>query len=604
MLFLFLDSSMASPRELRTKLGYSVGNHAPRCNRIALSHEHQVIITMWISLVFAILLLIVPESQSSDQIPLIHSEPIFPSACNRELSSRLDKSIGLTEDLMKIGGAAGMSIGIMSRRETILEHSFGFADIEKHLVSNSSTIYPLASLTKAFVAATVAQLVDNGALDWNEPLKSYIPELSFDADDMLASRLTLIDILSHQSGLSRLDALWLGASSQVIIPKNYTVTVCNNLTPIFSLRSKWLYNNWMYALAGEVIERVTNQSLGEILASRIFAKLGLSQTTLIGSEVPADSTALPYLILENETSVRVPVMEMTDGHLMSSAGGIRSSVVDMLKWGNILLSIFRDEETPLKSLDTILSGHAFLNKTSISDELYTLGFAKVITPSQLGKIGSNQDLLGEMPTLGAKKRPEIVFYHSGGGMGYDHCFMLVPGRQTSIVVLTNSIAHGDIADWAAQTLLQAVLGDDEPVDLRPFAEKAAAKWRSIYNDTVEILECGRSPDTPAPAFEELVGRFWHETGALWVEVFVEDGVLKFNFSGRKEQEHVLSHYHFDTFVFLPSAEERLSRVMFHYIPSAWLLYFKRGSEGGITHVVWEIDELASEGEVFMRVKKG
>ncbi|TAQ88149.1 hypothetical protein B7494_g3544 [Chlorociboria aeruginascens] len=293
-------------------------------------------------------------------------------------------------------------------------------------------------------------------------------------------------------------------------------------------------------------------------------------------------------------------MQLTDGNLMSSAGGIRSSVRDMLKWGHALLSVFREEKTPLMGLSTILSGHSFINKTPSSDELYSLGFAKVLTPSQFGKIGFNPGLVDNMPTLGSKSMPEHVFYHSGGGTGYNHCFMLVPGRQTSLIVLTNSIAQGDIADWAAQTLLQAVLGIDAPLDLRPFAEQAAATWRSVHSIIVETLERGRTPNTSKPPNDELIGTFWHETRALRIEVFETDGSLRFNFAGRKDQEHVLSHYHFDTFIFLPSADERVSRGLFHYIPSAWLLHFKRNSTGRVTHLVWDIDELASEGEIFIR----
>lgn len=213
------------------------------------------------------------------------------------------------------------------------------------------------------------------------------------------------------------------------------------------------------------------------------------------------------MILENKTSVWVKDMQTTKGNVMSLAGGIRSSVGDMLNWCNDLLSVFRDEQTPLMSLSTILSGHSFVNKAPASDELYSLEFAKVVTPSQFGKIGFNPGLLDSMPTLGYGTRPNIVFYHNGGGTGYNHCFMLVPERRTSIIVLTISIAQGDIADWAAQTLLQAVLDDDAPSDLRSFAKQAAAKWWPLYNNTVEILEHGRTPNTTTPAFDELIGTF-------------------------------------------------------------------------------------------------
>ena len=68
-----------------------------------------------------------------------------------------------------------MSIGVMSYGETVLEHHLGFADVERRLPANSSARYPIAPLTKAFVASTIAQLVKEGALQCDEPLASYIP---------------------------------------------------------------------------------------------------------------------------------------------------------------------------------------------------------------------------------------------------------------------------------------------------------------------------------------------------------------------------------------------------------------------------------------------
>lgn len=400
------------------------------------------------SVVFALMLfhaLAAMATQPSLQRP-------FRKAETKEFRQKLKDVVPAIENLMGIGGTAGMSIGVMSHGEVVLDQSLGFADVERQLRADASTRYPLASLTKAFFAATVSQLVDEGLLQWDQPLNTYIPELAFDSDPTLASRLTLIDLLSHQTGLLRLDALWLGANGQVFIPKNYTVTLCNHLTSVYPLRSKWSYNNWMYALAGEIVERVTRLSWGHVLQLKVLGKLGLSQTTAIKSEITVNSTALPYMIMDDKTPVGVPDMALLDGDLMSSAGGVRSSVNDMLAWGNALLSTYRTNDRQLRGIEPILSGHAFINKSIGSDELYAMGFAKVTTPTQFGKIGFNPSLVEEMPVLGDNFNPTQAFYHSGGGPGYNHCFVLVPEHQTVIIVLTNSISHGDIADWAAQTL--------------------------------------------------------------------------------------------------------------------------------------------------------
>ncbi|KAI0113680.1 beta-lactamase/transpeptidase-like protein [Nemania sp. FL0031] len=505
------------------------------------------------------------------------------------------------EVLRAIGGTAGMSIGIMRQGRVVLEHNFGFADIDNNVIASSSTRYPLGSLTKAFVAATIAQLVHDGVLDWDASVTTYIPELSLQADLALADRLTLRDILSHNTGLIRLDALWLGAGNEVMIPKNSTITLCNHLRPVYSLRSKWLYNNWMYALAGEVIERVTNMPWGQALDQIVLQKLGLSQTTVRKSAIPEGSTALPYLVLNDKSLVRTGDLGLTDDELMSSAGGIRSTVHDMLSWGNSLLAPLRGEEGPLFSMDTIFSGQSFMERSAALDELYSMGFAKVVTPTQFGKIGFNPGLVDAMPIIGAGSSHQ-VFYHNGAIPGYNNCFMIIPSLDVVIVVLTNSISQGDTADWAAQTLLQAVLDTKSSLDLVLLAELAAEKWRTAYEGISNILNAERTPRTDEPYHRDLVGIYSHTTGAIYLEVYEDkENALIFNINGKDSQAHVLSHYHYHTFVFLPSADERIRRGLFHYGPHAWLLSFKKDAQGKVDRVIWRLDDQAkTEGEVFTR----
>ena len=123
------------------------------------------------------------------------------------------------------------------------------------------------------------------------------------------------------------------------------------------------------------------------------------------------------MILDDQSPARVGKMNLTDESIMTSAGGIRSTVDDLLSWGNTLVSVFRDEEPPLSSLGTVLAGRSFINSTSRSDELCAMGFAKVTTPAQFGKIGFNPGLVDVMPVIGASSPPEQVFYHSGAGAG-------------------------------------------------------------------------------------------------------------------------------------------------------------------------------------------
>ncbi|KAF5228605.1 hypothetical protein FAUST_10973 [Fusarium austroamericanum] len=528
------------------------------------------------------------------QIPMFSSHPPTSS-----IHDRIDHVLPALEDIIEIGGTAGVSIGVMAKGQVLIERHFGYADVEAHKRADSGTRYPLGSLTKAFVATTVAKLVDDGLLKWDEPITTYIPGLSLKSDDTLAHRLTLIDLLSHRTGLARLDPLWLGANGEVNLPKESLIDMCNNLFPVQPLRSGWLYNNWMYALAGKVIEEAKKCSFGTVLASHVLDKLELKNTSLISSSIPSGSTAHPYLVLDDKTLVRSPDLGMTDEDIMSSAGGVRSTIPDMLTWGNALLSPFRNDG-PLNYIDAVMYGHSFMNQSFKSDEAYGLGFAKVDLPAQLGKIGFNPGLVEKgMPVLSPGLAHQ-VFYHNGAITGYNNCFMLIPELDAVIIVLTNSISQSDVADWIAQTLLQAVIDSPSPVDMRGLARQAAAKWRAQYRTIVDTLEDARTPHTQEPKRCGLVGKYWHSTRALYLEVFEDDKVLSFSINGKPSQSHVLSHYNYDTYIFLPSADDRIRRGLFHYGVQSWLLHFKKNADGRFDSLVWNIDAKAIEGEVFTK----
>jgi CubicO group peptidase (beta-lactamase class C family) len=213
---------------------------------------------------------------------------------NEDLHERANDILPPINAIQQIGGT-----------QTMAEHHLGFADVENQRAANSMTRYPIGFLFKAFVVAIVAQLVHEKQLQWHELITTYLPELSSMAGPMPADQLTLIDLLSHQTGLARLDAMWLGANNEINAPKHSTLAMCKQLPAFHRPHSEWLYNNWMYSLAGEIIGRVSNSSWGQALESRVLDQVGLSQTSVIESKVPSGSTALPYAILNDKTKWRI-----------------------------------------------------------------------------------------------------------------------------------------------------------------------------------------------------------------------------------------------------------------------------------------------------------
>lgn len=249
---------------------------------------------------------------------------------------------------------------------------------------------PLAPCQKLLSGPQSHSWSTRGQLQWNEPITTYLPELSSLPGPMPADQLTLVDILSHQTGLPGLDAIWLGANNEINIPKEFTLAMCKHLPALYPPRSRWLYNNWMYALAGEIIERVANVSWGQALESQILGQIGLSQSSVIKSKIPEDSTALPYAILDDKTKWRIGNVRLTDGKLMSPAGGVRSTLHDLLSWGGVLLSTLQGKVSPLHQLDNILSGNSFINKSASLTNCMVLDLLKSLYQHSLERSGSTR----------------------------------------------------------------------------------------------------------------------------------------------------------------------------------------------------------------------
>lgn len=178
--------------------------------------------------------------------------------------------------------------------------------------------------------------------------------------------------------------------------------------------------------------------------------------------------------------------------------------------------------------------------------------------------------------------------------------MLIAELDAVIIVLTNSISQGDVATWTAQTLLQAIIDSQPPIDVRPFVRQAAVTCRALHKTISDSLENSRTPCTKEPNHGDLIGKYWHATRALFLEVFQDKNTLRFNINGKRTPEHLLSHYNYDTFVFLPSSDERIRRGLLHYGVKTWLLHFERNSDGHFNSLVWNMDAQAPQGAAFTK----
>lgn len=219
-----------------------------------------------------------------------------------------------------------VQVGIFRGKETVFLGGAGFGNLEKQEKADENTTFAIGSQTKSFVAAALALLVDEGKLQWDKPVRDYIPEFAMQ-DGYLTETLTVRDILSHRSGLPRHEFM-LQLNLDAFSAEEY-VHKLRYLKTSAPVRSRMQYSNLMYLVAGHLLERVSGERWGEFIGNRLLEPLGMGRTNFSVAENSAvANSAQPYR-LAGGSPVPMP-WEVINA--ASPAGAMNSCVTDMLKY--------------------------------------------------------------------------------------------------------------------------------------------------------------------------------------------------------------------------------------------------------------------------------
>ena len=155
------------------------------------------------------------------------------------------------------------------------------------------------------------------------PVHDILPDLR-DAD------LSVVDLLSHQSGATWADALYLQSNNRIMLPKEESIRTFNSLPIIAPPRSKYLYNNHAFNIVGLVIERLSDKNWGDFMKEKLFQPLNMTRTF---TRFPEDSNvALPYNILLDKTAFQLPLPELSNNTMIFAGASVETSVGDLLKF--------------------------------------------------------------------------------------------------------------------------------------------------------------------------------------------------------------------------------------------------------------------------------
>jgi CubicO group peptidase (beta-lactamase class C family) len=240
-------------------------------------------------------------------------------------STQVDK---LVEKTLKTFNVPGIAVAIVKDGKIIHAKGYGVKSILTTEKVDANTLFGIASNSKAFTSAALAMLVDEGKIKWDDKVIQYIPEFKM-YNEYVTNEFTIRDLLTHRSGLG------LGAGDLMIWPdgSDFKATdIIHNLQhlkPVSSFRTKYDYDNLLYIVAGEVIQKVSGKTWCEFIEERIMKPLEMNHS------------AASFLRLKDTTNIIAPHVP-TDGKLkvisryknqtFDAAAGIYSSVNDLSKW--------------------------------------------------------------------------------------------------------------------------------------------------------------------------------------------------------------------------------------------------------------------------------
>lgn len=434
-----------------------------------------------------------------------------------DLKKRLDGFDGFVEQAIKEYKVPGLAIAIVKDGDVLYARGFGKRDIGADLPVTPKTLFAIGSCTKAFTTFVMGTLVDDGKLDWDKPVRTYLP--GFRLHDPHASELiTPRDLVTHRSGLPRHDLIWYNAR----LSRKEIVDRLPHFEPNESFRGKFQYNNLMFMTAGYLVEQLTGQTWEDAVRRRIFEPLGMTSSnfSVLDSQKAADF-ARGY----KEEDEKIELQPFRDISNAGPAGSINSNVEDMARWLAVHSNRGKVKDKTVLSAAVLADMHAPQMATGMASE------RPEISPVSYG-LGWFVDVY----------RGHRRVHHGGNIDGFSADAYVLPDDGLGIVLLSNKNGTG-LPGLVARHALDRLLKLD-PIDWygealrKRKASLSAAKVAKTKKTSVR-----KSGTSHAHDLKEYAGDYEHPGyGTLKVEL--RDGSLRFAYNGI---ETPLEHWHYEVF---------------------------------------------------------
>jgi CubicO group peptidase (beta-lactamase class C family) len=361
----------------------------------------------------------------------------------------------------------GIAIAIVKDGKVIHSQGYGVRSVVSKQPVNEHTLFGIASNSKAFTASALAMLADEGKLTWDDKVVKYIPDFKM-YNDYVTNEFTIRDLLTHRSGLG------LGAGDLMIWPGGSDFTkedIIHNLRylkPVSAFRTKFDYDNLLYMVAGEIIEKVSGKSWTDFVEQRIMQPLQMNNSA--GTYVTLKDTSnivMPHVPIDSNLKVISRYKDRT----LDAAGGIYSSVADVSKWMLMQLNKGQYGATPTQLFSKKQHAEMWQMQT-------------IIPTSTRPPYNTHFSGYG-LGWFVADVKGQLQVSHTGGLEGMVTQVTLLPEMNLGIVVLTNQ-QSGAAFTAITNTIKDSYLGIPATDYVKLYGEREKAGGSNADKITDEI----------------------------------------------------------------------------------------------------------------------
>ena len=397
---------------------------------------------------------------------------------------------------------------------------------------DENTLFRIGSVSKAFTAAALAVLADEGKLAWEDRVIDHIPEFRM-YDPWVTREFTIRDLLTHRSGLP------LGAGDLLFFPdgnatRQEIIHAFRYLKPASSFRSQFDYDNLLYIVAGEVVERVSGLPFEEFLETRLLEPVGMGDCVATASRAkPGARLATPHLEINGEIQTTGDGLTETT----APAGGVTCSARSMARW-----MVFVINKGVSESGERVISEAQFGELLRPITLVSAPGYMVEHAGSHLNAyaLGWNVSTFYGEPSLS----------HGGAVWGMTSFILLSPEQGLGVFASGNlmSAAPRAIVTEIADEFLGDIVRSEDKDWIAIISDLVAAR-NAAGAAAVEQAAAERAADsTPSLPLEAYTGSYrdpWY--GQIHITL-KDDGQLWFSSDRNPPLDGPLEHFQYDTFI--------------------------------------------------------